>query len=61
ATNRLAEAEPPMRSIVEIFLTFTRATSDEHPNLQVAISSYAAVLEDMVLGPIDRYQGIVFP
>jgi hypothetical protein len=47
ATNRLAEAEPLMRRMVEIFLKFTRATECPHPHLQAALGNYAGLLQAM--------------
>lgn len=47
ATNRLAEAEPLMRRMVEIFFKFTRATGHPHPNLQDAVNNYAGLLQEM--------------
>jgi hypothetical protein len=47
ATNRLEEAELPMRRHVEIFLKFTRATGHPHPHLNVALDNYAALLQAM--------------
>lgn len=48
-TERLEEAEPLMRRAVEIFVDFTRTTGRTHPNLQVSISNYAKVLQNMGL------------
>jgi hypothetical protein len=45
--NRLAEAEPLMRRVVEIFLQFTRDTAHPHPHLQAAIRNYSALLSQM--------------
>lgn len=47
ATNRLAEAEPPMRRHVAIFVEFTRRTGHPHPHLKAAFNNYAGVLADM--------------
>jgi hypothetical protein len=47
ATNRLAEAEPLMRRMVEIFLNSTRATGHPHPHLQDAVNNYAGLLMEM--------------
>ena len=44
ATNRLAEAEPLMKRMVEIFLKFTQATGHAHPHLEDAVNSYAGLL-----------------
>jgi tetratricopeptide (TPR) repeat protein len=51
ATNRLVEAEPLMRRMVEIFLTFTRATGRSHPHLQPVVNNYASLLQAMGHGP----------
>ena len=45
ATNRLTEAEPLMRRVVEIFLSFTAQTGHEHLHLRAAIGNYAALLK----------------
>jgi tetratricopeptide (TPR) repeat protein len=47
ATNRLPEAEPLMRRVVEILQSFTRRTGHEHPNLEVALGNYKALLTHM--------------
>ena len=47
ATNRLAEAEPLVRRMVEIFLKFTRATSHPHPHFQDAVNNYSGLLGAM--------------
>ncbi len=49
-TNRLDEAEPLMRRMLEIFWKFTRATGHQHPNLQTAIANYVGLLEQMGYG-----------
>jgi len=46
-TNRLGEAEPLMRRMVEILLRFTVATGHEHPYLQTVIGNYAGLLQQM--------------
>jgi hypothetical protein len=46
-TNRLDEAEPLMRRMVEILLKSTRATGYQHPHLEVAINNYAELLQAM--------------
>jgi len=46
-TNRLAEAEPLSRRMLEIFLSFTRATGHEHPHLREAMHNYAGLLAAM--------------
>jgi hypothetical protein len=48
-TNRLAEAEPLMRRVVEIFVQFGKATGHQHPNMQAAIENYTLLLEAMRL------------
>ena len=47
ATNRLAEAEPLMRRMVGILLKFTQATGHQHPNQEVAVGNYHALIEQM--------------
>ncbi|MCF7918469.1 MAG: tetratricopeptide repeat protein [Candidatus Cloacimonetes bacterium] len=47
ATNRLGEAEPLSRRVVEIFINFTRSTSNQHPHLQKGINNYKNLLEAM--------------
>ncbi|MBW2738967.1 MAG: tetratricopeptide repeat protein [Deltaproteobacteria bacterium] len=47
ATNRLDEAEPLSRRMVEIFLQFTHETGHPHPHLQAAINNYATLLQAM--------------
>ncbi len=44
ATNRLAEAEPLMRRMVWIFLSFARDSGHPHPHLQAAIGNYERLL-----------------
>ncbi|MBN1567643.1 MAG: hypothetical protein JXA73_07335 [Acidobacteria bacterium] len=46
-TNRLAEAEPLMRRMVEIFLRVTRTTGYSHPHLHAAWNNHAGVLQAM--------------
>jgi len=46
-TNRLAEAEPLMRRMAEIFLNCARATGHPHPHLRVAVDNYARLLQSM--------------
>jgi tetratricopeptide (TPR) repeat protein len=50
ATNRLSDAEPLSRRVVEI-LQFTAATSHEHPHLSAAIANYSVLLEEMGRSP----------
>jgi hypothetical protein len=40
----LAEAEPLMRRMVEIFPNLTRATGNPHPHLQTAAGNYVELL-----------------
>jgi signal transduction histidine kinase len=47
ATNRLAEAEPLSRRMLEIFVRFTATTSHEHPQLRAAIGNYSGLLKEM--------------
>jgi tetratricopeptide (TPR) repeat protein len=47
ATNHLAEAEPLMRRGVKILLTFMARTGHEHPQLQLVVSNYSALLRAM--------------
>ncbi|MBF8277206.1 MAG: tetratricopeptide 2 repeat protein [Candidatus Brocadiaceae bacterium] len=47
ATNRLAEAEPLCRRMVEIFLQFTSKTGHTHPHLHAATNNYAGLLHAM--------------
>ena len=46
-THRLADAEPLMRRMLEIFLKFTVATGHQHPHLQLATGNYAGLLAQM--------------
>ena len=47
ATNRLGEAEPLMRRMVEILLKFTQTTGHQHPHLMDALNSCAGLLMEM--------------
>jgi hypothetical protein len=47
AGNRLGEAKPTMRRVVEIFAKFTRDTGHQHPHLQAASRNYAGLLQEM--------------
>ena len=49
ATDRLAEAEPLRRRVVEILLGVTRETGHEHPDLRLTINNYAGLLAAMGL------------
>ena len=51
ATNRLAEAEPLMRRLLEILFKFAVATGHEHPHLQRALRNYAGLLSEMGRSP----------
>ena len=44
-SNRLAEAEPLMRRVVEILLSFLRATGHAHPQLDTIMNNYASLLK----------------
>jgi len=46
-SNRLDEAEPLMRRVVEIFLQFTIAIGHEHRHSRAAIGNYAGLLQQM--------------
>jgi tetratricopeptide (TPR) repeat protein len=46
ATNRLAEAEPLMRRVVEIFITLTQQ-GYQHPYLEAAFGNYYSLLQEM--------------
>jgi hypothetical protein len=62
ATNRLSDAEPLSRRVLEIFLEFTAATSHEHPHLSAAIANYSVLLEAMGRSPAQiraQFEGIV--
>jgi hypothetical protein len=41
-TNRLSEAGPLMRRMVDIFLKFTVATGHPHPHLNAALGNFGA-------------------
>jgi len=43
----MAEAEPLMRRVVEIFMNFTRATGHPHPKLMDAVDNYRSLLMEM--------------
>lgn len=49
ATNRLAEAEPLIRRAVKILLLITQRTGHPHPQLQVVLGNYHALLKEMGL------------
>jgi len=53
ATSRLTEAEPLLRRVVEILLTFTRATGHAHTHLRDAVMNYAGVLTQMGARPAE--------
>ena len=46
-TNRLDEAEPLMRRVVEIFRDFGRSTGHEHPHMQSVLRNYRGLLVKM--------------
>jgi hypothetical protein len=47
ATNRLTEAEPLMKRMLEIFIDFTRRTGHRHPHLMAAANNYSVLLVEM--------------
>jgi hypothetical protein len=47
ASNRLGEAEPPMRRGLQILAEFQRLTGHEHPNLRAGRANYAGLLTAM--------------
>ena len=47
AANRLAEAEPLMRGVVEILVKFSVATGHPHPYLQAVLGNYFILLTEM--------------
>ena len=49
-TNRLAEAEPPMRRHLAVFIDFERRTGHPHPHRDKASRNYAGVLAAMGKG-----------
>ena len=57
-TNRLAEAEPLLRRVLEILLKFIFATRSEHPYFRQATNSYTGLLAAMGLSKaqIERAQ-----
>jgi hypothetical protein len=62
ATNRLSDAEPLSRRVLEIFLQFTAATGHEHPHLSAAIANYSVLLEEMGRSPAQiraQVEGVV--
>ena len=48
ATNRLAEAEPLMRRVVEIFIAFGQQ-GFQHPNLEAGLGNYFSLLQALGL------------
>ena len=52
-TNRLAEAEPLSRRMLEILLQSARATGQQHPHLSSSANNHARILRAMGLGPED--------
>ena len=62
ATNRLVEAEPLSRRMVEIFIRFTFQTGHQHPHLNVALQNYGGLLNDLGQSqgePQDRIDALV--
>ena len=57
-TNRLAEAEPLMRRMVEIILLFAQRTAHEHPHLQTAVGNYRGLLAAMGRGEAEQQAAI---
>ena len=53
ATNRLADAEPLMRRLLEMLLKFNVATSHELPHLPTALRNHAGLLSQMGRSPED--------
>ena len=49
ATNRLAEAEPLYRQVLQIFAEFRHRTGHEHPHFRTVINNYAGLLSAMGL------------
>ena len=47
ATNRLEEAEPLMRRVVQIFAMFSGLTGHRHPHMDAAMSNYIGLLMAM--------------
>jgi hypothetical protein len=47
ATNRLGEAEPPMRCALAILLAFQRDTGHVHPHRDVATANFGILLAAM--------------
>ncbi|MFM9073796.1 MAG: tetratricopeptide repeat protein, partial [Cyanobium sp.] len=47
-TNRLAEAEPLMRRMVQIFMAFLQQ-GYQHPNLEAGLGNYISLLQAMGL------------
>jgi hypothetical protein len=46
-TNRLAEAEPLLRRVLDILVNFTRATGQSHAHLESARADYARALREL--------------
>jgi hypothetical protein len=51
AMNRLAEAEPLMRRMMEILLKFAVATDHQHPHLTDVVGNFAGLLKQMGRSP----------
>ena len=49
-TNRLPEAEPLSRRMLEIFVLFGKATGHEHPHYISAKRNYMRILQALELG-----------
>ncbi|MCZ6875287.1 MAG: tetratricopeptide repeat protein, partial [bacterium] len=50
-TNRLQEAEPLMRGVIEVFLIFLSKTGHPHPHLNTVIQNYRLLLQEMKYTP----------
>ncbi|HSI64812.1 MAG TPA: hypothetical protein VLE43_16920, partial [Candidatus Saccharimonadia bacterium] len=51
STDRLKDAEPLMRTAVEIAVKFRHSTGHEHPNFRLWLDNYRGLLEVMNLLP----------
>jgi tetratricopeptide (TPR) repeat protein len=64
--NRLNDAEPLLRRVVQIYVKFTRDTGNPHQRLQQAINSYGNLLtqmgrpQDQVLAQLSQVTGFSF-
>jgi hypothetical protein len=52
-TNRLGEAEPLLRRVVEIFHRFALAPGNPHSHFGIAVRNYRALLQAMHLSPAE--------